>query len=132
MVTTVYELDSYYVKGWKVEVVNESQGFMENSSTSLSFVVGLFFNELVSKEYPHNLIFTNQGKICYILARKFSEEKLGFNTSWLDLAGYPCCYEEISEEQILEGLAKISLNKEEHESITSEIKAKIELVFDLN
>lgn len=39
---------------------------------SLSFVFGLFINEILDRNIPHNILIVDSGKTIYILPRKFT------------------------------------------------------------
>jgi hypothetical protein len=128
-------LTDYLIKGWKVEVnikQKENLDFLlkDDPTESISFVTGIIFSLLISKEYPHNLIFTDKGTTCYILARKFTDKKIGMTTSWLDVSGYPTIYDDellkkVKENgpEVISKLLKeeISLDEEAFNQISSEL-----------
>lgn len=107
----------------------------------MAFVTGIIFNLLVEKEYPHNLIFTDKGATCYILARKFNDKKIGLNTSWLDISGYPTIYDEellkkVKEQgpEVISKLlnAEISLDDELFKEVNEELFSKFKEKFKTN
>lgn len=99
----------------------------------MAFVTGIIFSLLVSKEYPHNLIFSDKGMTCYILARKFTDKKIGMNSSWLDISGYPVIYDEdllkkVKDQgpEVISKLLKdeVSLDEESFKEVNEELSTK--------
>lgn len=96
---------------------------------------------LISKEIPHNIIITDKGLTTYIIPRKFYENKLGFNTTWLDIAGLPVVYDEKLLNEIKKGGVEVlekklkkelSLEMSQLEEINNEIKQKFIQKFEIN
>lgn len=54
----------------------------------MSFVTDIILSFLISRELPHNVVFSVKGQKVIIIPRKFIEGNgLGFNSTWLDLSG---------------------------------------------
>jgi len=66
---------------------------------------------LISKEIPHNIIIADKGLTTFIIPRKFYENKLGFNTTWLDIAGLPMIYDEKLLNEVKKGGVEVLENK---------------------
>lgn len=145
MNASVYELQDYPVRAWKIEAnvsENENKDLLKESYiASMSFIAGTIFSNLNSKEIPHNLIFTDKGKHCYIIPRQLTDKDFGMNTSWLDLCGIPTIYsEELYQDTKQKGIQvivdilrkEISLEQETFNVISNEILEKFKAKYVLN
>ena len=128
---------------WKIEAKtnkeeNSDISAMENLyQNSLSYIANLILSKLIDKEIPHNIILTNQGKIFYLIPRKFEDRKQIYNSCWNDLAGLITCkeektYEEINEENINKFFKdEISLEKNEFDKLNEDILNQIDSAFEI-
>ena len=69
----------------------------------MSFITDTFLSLLIDNEIPYNLIIGDKGTSIYIIPRKFLESKKpDFNSSWLDLAGFPV----VTNEELIKKIEK--------------------------
>ena len=128
---------------WKIEAKtnkeeNSDISAMENLfQNSISHIANLILSKLIDKEIPHNIIMTNQGKIFYLIPRKFEDRKQKYNSCWNDLSGLITCknqksFDEINEEEINKFFKnEISLEKTEFDKINEDIVNQIDSVFEI-
>ena len=128
---------------WKIEAKTNKEentdiSAMENLyQNSLGYIANLILSKLIDKEIPHNIILTNQGKIFYLIPRKFEDRKQIYNSCWNDLAGLITCkeektYEEINEENINKFFKdEISLEKNEFDKLNEDILNQIDSAFEI-
>jgi hypothetical protein len=138
-------LQNFSLNGWKLSVKNPNisneNDFNLSFVPSISFMIYFILSILISKEIPHNIIITDKGLTTYIIPRKFYENKLGFNTTWLDIAGLPVVYDEKLLNEIKKGGVEVlenklkkelSLEMSQLEEINNEIKQKFIQKFEIN
>ena len=95
---TLSTLIDFPVRCWKLQA-DTSKSIIQSDLNvshvpSISFMTDIILSILISKEIPHNLLISDKGQTVYIFPRKFVDNKIGYNSTWLDLSGLPIVHNE--------------------------------------
>ncbi len=142
---TLSTLKDFPVRCWKLQADNLIQSNIQSDLNvshvpSISFMTDIILSLLISKEIPHNLLISDKGQTVYIFPRKFADNKIGYNSTWLDLSGLPIVHnEDLLKEIKLKGLdalekrfdKEISIDSIEFDFINHEIIEKFKNQFEI-
>jgi hypothetical protein len=95
----------------------------------------IFLSLLIGKELPYNLIIGDKGQSIYIIPRNFENKNLGFNSTWLDLAGLITIHSEVLNKQVTKEGYKVltellSTEVSIEESLFNELSKEIIVKFE--
>ena len=142
---TLSTLNDFPVRCWKLNADNAIKSNLNSDLSvshvpSISFMTDIILSLLISKEIPHNLLISDKGQTIYIFPRKFADNKVGYNSTWLDLSGLPLVHNENLLNEIkqkgVEVLEKrfdkeISIDSIEFDFINHEIIEKFKNQFEV-
>lgn len=122
---------------WKIECIEDNNSMDSLYQVSISHIVNFLLSKLIDKQIPHNLILTHQGKVFYLIPRKFEDKSALYNSCWNDLGGLVTVKDENTfKENSLENYKKflkekVCLEQNKFDEINNMVINEIDNIYEI-